>query len=433
MFPFSATTIKVTSFLFCYCVFFIIYLPSCNKEKNTGFPELETKKVTDITGSSAVSGGVIISEGRFEISSKGVCWSQDKDPDVSGNHTEEGKGDAPFVSIITRLLPNNIYQVRSYATNSSGTAYGQNETFRTVGIVNQGQIIADHTVVDKYDKIPQKYIDEVKKMWTTNPGESHTAALRQGLVDLELLDSRFQVLIRTSGTPSSYRTSELRFSSATWGDLSSETGWKYGYGEEDWFTNSTAITRTKAGIRYCNTHDLELTAIGFGWCYDDSHTSNVSDKADPVYGCRWYGRSYDGPEGNRCWGLDESDKIITGNSVCLDTYLVATQEYIDYCASQGYKTKVYFTTGPVEPTYYKNEAGYQASLKHQRIRDYVLADPSRILFDYADILCYDDGNEILSTATWNGHTFPVITSANYGKGDLGHIGSDGALRLAKAM
>jgi hypothetical protein len=27
----------------------------------------------------------------------------------------------------------------------------------------------------------------------------------------------------------------------------------------------------------------------------------------------------------------------------------------------------------------------------------------------------------------------VITSANYGKGDLGHIGSDGALRLAKAM
>jgi len=305
--------------------------------------------------------------------------------------------------------------------------------FFLLAYIVDGQIIADHTVVDKYDQIPQLYIDAVKKMWATNPGESHSAALRQGLLDLEAIDPRFSVSIVTSGTPEPYTTTNLRFSGATRGDYTYTDRWRYNYGEEDWFTNQTAISRTKAGITYCNINGLELTAIGFCWCYDDSHTSNISATVDPVYGCRWYGRSYNGPEGDRCWGLDASDKAITGNSVCLDTYLSATQEYVDYCATQGYKTKVYFTTGPVEPTYYKNEAGYQSSLKHQRIRDYVVGDPSRILYDYADILCYDDGSEIMATSTWNGHTFPVITPTNYGDGNLGHIDSPGVIRLAKAM
>ncbi len=36
-----------------------------------------------------------------------------------------------------------------------------------ISLIQYGQIIADHTVVDKYDDIPQYYIDEVKKMWLT--------------------------------------------------------------------------------------------------------------------------------------------------------------------------------------------------------------------------------------------------------------------------
>jgi len=302
-----------------------------------------------------------------------------------------------------------------------------------LALIQYGQIIADHTVVDRYDDIPQQWIDSVKKMFAVYPGESHAAAMPVALNQLETLDSRFQVITRTSGTPYSYRTNELRFSGATWGDFTNPTGWIYSCGEEDWFTNATGRARIKAGITYCNTNNLQLAAIGFGWCYDDSHSGSISSTVDPVYGCRWYGRSLESPSGSRSWGLDAGDQAITGNVVSLDTYLAATQEYIDYCLAQGYRTKVYFTTGPVEPTYYKGEAGYQASLKHQRIRDYVKADPTRILFDYADILCYDNGSTVMSTSTWNGHTFPVITPTNYGTGDLGHIDDIGALRLAKAM
>ncbi|MBN1181530.1 MAG: hypothetical protein JXB49_04525, partial [Bacteroidales bacterium] len=36
-------------------------------------------------------------------------------------------------------------------------------------------IIADHTVVNKFEDIPQQYIDSVKRMWVQVLGESHSA------------------------------------------------------------------------------------------------------------------------------------------------------------------------------------------------------------------------------------------------------------------
>ena len=293
----------------------------------------------------------------------------------------------------------------------------------------QTPIIADHTVVEKYNKIPQQYINEVKKMWMVLAGESHSEAYRTGLTLLESLYPTYAVSVVESGTPEEYTTSNLRASRATWGDYYDWSGWIYAYGEEDWFTNETALERTKAGITYCNTNNLEIAAIGFGWCWDAT-TGTHTAAADPILGVHWYGESKYGPEGNKAWGLDATDSAQTENSVCLDTYLHATQEYIDYCTANGYTTKVFFTTGTVD--IYTGEAGYQGYLKYERIRDYVNANPSRILFDYADILCYDDDGTP-NTTTWNGHTYPIITTTNLGDASVGHIGSAGAIRLAKAM
>src|SRR5690606_19023833 len=139
------------------------------------------------------------------------------------------------------------------------------------------QIVADHTVVDRFDDIPQQYIDEVKKMWLTIPGESHSEGYRQGLLLLESKYPSYAVSVVESGTPEAYTSSNLRASRATWGDINNTSGWIYDYGEEDWFCNTfppeavnpTAVSRTKAGITYCNTHSLTISAIGFGWCYDE--------------------------------------------------------------------------------------------------------------------------------------------------------------------
>jgi len=301
-----------------------------------------------------------------------------------------------------------------------------------ISLLLHGQIIADHTVVDKFDDIPQSYINEVRKMWLVYPGESHSSAIRRGLLNLEIDNPVYAVSVVEEGTPESYTTAHLRASRATWGNYENESGWIYSYGEEDWFTNATAIARTKAGITYCNTHNLVIAAIGFGWC-GDMLGGNYTAAADPVYGCRWAGHSVYGPDDNRAWGLDAEDYGITGNSVSMDSYLSATQQYIDYCKANGYATNVFLTTGPVDSeSTWGGESGYQGHIKHEYIRDYAGADPGRILFDYADILCYNDNGEA-STITWNGHTYPSIHSDNMEGGTTGHIGITGALRLAKAM
>lgn len=404
---------------------------SCTNNRNSGLPKLETVEITDITSTSAISGGRILNGGTSGITDKGLCWGTKRDPDVSGNKLSAGAGSDDFTVSMTGLQTGLEYYVRAYAENEGGVEYGDNKSFVTRQEYQKGQIIADHTVVDQYGKIPQRYIDEVKKMWLVYAGESHSAGIRTGLTLLADQDSRFAVSIKESGTPEPNSSSFLRASRGTWGDLTHSSGWIYDYGEEDWWTNPTAISRTKAGITYCNTHNLTVSAIGFGWCWDDTYGS-FTKSASPVYGVRWCGVTGGGPDGEKAWGLTNDDFGITGNAVNMDTYLRATQEYIDYCTSQGYGTKVFFTTGPVDTYYDNGETGYQGYLKHEHIRKYVRADASRILFDYADILCYD-ANGTSNTVTWNGHSFPRITNSNGTPEQTGHISNTGAVRLAKAM
>ena len=252
------------------------------------------------------------------------------------------------------------------------------------------QIIADHTIVDRYDDIPQCWIDEVKKMRLVIGGESHSAAYREGLNLLEIAYSAYQVNVG-GVPPEGETTSYLRASGVMWGDLWSSNQWVTSYGEEDWFTSATGIYNsieiTKKGITYCNTNDgWYIDAFGLGWCWDQG--TNVN------------------------------------------TYLNATQQYIDYCIANGYTTKILFTTGPVDS--YAPADGYQKYLDYEATRNYVIADSSRVLFDYADILVYNDAGEE-ETSLYNGNTYQVIHPDNMEGTYTGHIGSVGAIRLAKAQ
>lgn len=305
------------------------------------------------------------------------------------------------------------------------------------------QIVADHTVVDDFDKIPQSYLDEVKKMWVIVAGESHSKGYRLGCQLLENLDPRFQVNIKESGTPEGYTDQYLRFSRATWGDYTNASGWIYNYGEEDWFTNETAIARTKAHLTYCNTNNLEIAAMGFGWCWDMTGNNWPSGTPDPEYQVRWAGRTEYGPEGSRRWGLDAGDFDLTGNSVSMDTYLNATQQYENHCTTNGYPTQIFYTTGPVDANENLGENGYQRHIKHQYIRNFVASSQGRYLFDYDDILCWSDAGE-RREISWTDYagvaqTFQAIHADNmldmdgtYTE-DGDHIGQRGALRLAKAL
>ena len=393
---------------------------SCKKEK---IPTLTTSPITNIKRNSAISGGNIEFDGGAIVTVRGVCWSTTANPSSSDSKTTDGSGTGSFVSNLTGLQPNTTYYVRSYATNSAGTSYGNELPFTTTSDNPTGnQIIADHTIVADYDKIPAYYLAEVKKMMVYFMGESHSEAYRVGL---ELLEASIPAFACNVATGESYTNQYLRVNSGR------------EVGEAIWFTwyayslgaRPDAKDFVKNYITDYQTNGHPISVLGFAWCWDMTG-GTPSLKADEIYGCRWLGRSDGGPDGNICWGLDEADHSITGNSVCLDTYLNSTQDYIQFCKTNSYATKIVFSTGTVEE--FAGEYGYQGYLKNERIRNYVKSDQTRILFDYADILCYDD-NGTPGTRTWNGHVYPFITTTNLGDASLGHIGSAGAIRLAKAQ
>jgi len=98
---------------------------------NAILPTVTTDNVSDVAATTATSGGNITSDGGAAITARGVCWSTSQNPTVSGSHTSDGTGTGTFSSEMTGLTPNTTYYVRAYATNSAGTEYGEQKTFKT--------------------------------------------------------------------------------------------------------------------------------------------------------------------------------------------------------------------------------------------------------------------------------------------------------------
>jgi uncharacterized protein (TIGR02145 family) len=96
---------------------------------------LTTTAVTSITLTTAVSGGNITANGGGAVTARGVCWATTANPTISGSVTTDGTGSGSFISNITGLLPGTTYHVRAYATNSAGTAYGNDLPFTTSPVV----------------------------------------------------------------------------------------------------------------------------------------------------------------------------------------------------------------------------------------------------------------------------------------------------------
>lgn len=94
-------------------------------------PVVTTLPVIDITHSTASSGGNITSDGGSPISAYGVCWSADTIPTILSYRTIDGAGTESFISNLNGLTPTTAYQLRAYATNSAGTAYGSTLSFTT--------------------------------------------------------------------------------------------------------------------------------------------------------------------------------------------------------------------------------------------------------------------------------------------------------------
>ena len=94
---------------------------------------LTTLSIGSITSTSAVSGGVITSDGGTPITQRGICWSTSSNPTTANSTTNDGSGTGSFSSDLSGLTAYTTYYVRAYATNSAGTAYGNEVSFTTTG------------------------------------------------------------------------------------------------------------------------------------------------------------------------------------------------------------------------------------------------------------------------------------------------------------
>ena len=255
-------------------------------------------------------------------------------------------------------------------------------------------IIADHNAVSEFDQIPDFWINEVKKMLITIPGESHGRGYMYGLVLLEGIDSKYAVNITWEGEPEAQTETHLR---AVRTYRNNSNRWSEAGGEEDFFTSSSAVTMMQNNLDYMrNTLDNPISLFMFGWCWDMTWHNGPGGELDPEYFLHWAGSSEGGPEGDERWGLDSDDYALTNNSVSMDNYIDAVVSY----NSHDPLTITAFSTGPAD-NHTSNETGYQRFVKHQYIRNYVNSHPNSVLFDYTDILSHnEDGEQFIDQDGW---------------------------------
>ncbi len=94
-------------------------------------PSLSTLNASNITFNSAIVGGNVTNDGGAPVTQRGVCWSTTQNPTLANNNLIIGSGLGSFNDTITGLSGNTTYYVRAFATNSSGTAYGNQISFTT--------------------------------------------------------------------------------------------------------------------------------------------------------------------------------------------------------------------------------------------------------------------------------------------------------------
>jgi uncharacterized protein (TIGR02145 family) len=96
-----------------------------------GLPTISTNSVSSIASTAATSGGNVSSDGGSTVTARGMVYNNLQNPTTSDNFTNNGTGTGSFISVVNGLSASTLYYIRAYATNSVGTAYGNQLSFTT--------------------------------------------------------------------------------------------------------------------------------------------------------------------------------------------------------------------------------------------------------------------------------------------------------------
>ena len=108
-------------------------------------PFLITREITNITTTTATSGGDLIGDSS-NITMCGICWGTSSNPTSSDNRTGVFAVKGSFISTLMELMHSTLYYVRAYAIIDTDTIYGDVKSFKTadtfIGDNYQGGIVA---------------------------------------------------------------------------------------------------------------------------------------------------------------------------------------------------------------------------------------------------------------------------------------------------
>ncbi|MCG3165835.1 MAG: hypothetical protein POELPBGB_01610 [Bacteroidia bacterium] len=94
-------------------------------------PSVTTDSVTSVSYFTAQSGGNIVSDGGGFVTSRGVCYATSANPTIANSIAPGGNGTGSFTCTLSNLSPGTTYYARAFATNNTGTGYGNEYTFTT--------------------------------------------------------------------------------------------------------------------------------------------------------------------------------------------------------------------------------------------------------------------------------------------------------------
>lgn len=139
---------KILIYLFILFGLLFILTNSCKKpddNKKEELPSIITQEITNITTTTATSGGYLIGDSS-NVTMCGICWNTSTNPTFSNNATTILKVKGSFKSYMRELMHSTFYYVKAYAIIGTDTIYGNEKSFRTldtfIGDNYQGGIVA---------------------------------------------------------------------------------------------------------------------------------------------------------------------------------------------------------------------------------------------------------------------------------------------------
>lgn len=115
-----------------YFICLVLFLGSCQKEVLQNPPTVFTRAPYDITLKTATLQAEISDEGFSAVTGKGFVFSSRvQNPTLIDSKVELGPGKGVYVFVLDKLTTNTKYYFKAFATNITGTSYGEVKSFTT--------------------------------------------------------------------------------------------------------------------------------------------------------------------------------------------------------------------------------------------------------------------------------------------------------------